>query len=104
MLARYGTFGEPGADDKHFNRPTYIDFFPNGDWVVADGYNGTRVVKFDQTGKMLARWGQKGQNNNDGRPADFNNVHGVAVDPHTLRVLATDSGSHHGPGLDKAGK
>src|SRR5205814_949109 len=43
-----GTYGEPGADDKHFNRPTFVDWFPDGSFVVADGYNGTRVVKFDK--------------------------------------------------------
>jgi len=104
VLARYGTFGEPGADDKHFNRPTYIDFFPNGDWVVADGYNGTRVVKFDKNGKMIAQWGQKGQNNNDTRPAYFNNVHGVAVDPKTLRIYVNDRGNHRVQVFDKDGK
>jgi len=104
MLARYGTFGEPGADDHHFNRPTYIDFFPNGDWVVADDYNGTRVVKFDKNGKMLAQWGQKGMNNNDTRPAYFNNVHGVGVDPKTLRIFVNDRGNHRVQVFDENGK
>ena len=54
-----GTYGEPGADDKHFNRPTFMDWFPDGSFVVADGYNGTRVVKFDKDGKYLTAWGQR---------------------------------------------
>jgi hypothetical protein len=53
MLATWGTWGVPGADSTHFNRPTYIDFFPDGGFVVADGYNGTRVVKFDKNGKYV---------------------------------------------------
>ena len=81
-LMRIGTYGVPGADGTHLNRPTFIDFFPNGDLVVADGYNGTRVAKFDKDGKFLMAWGQKGTNGNDSRPAYFNNVHGIAVDPH----------------------
>ena len=104
MLARYGTYGVPGADGTHFNRPTYIDFFPNGDWVVADGYNGTRVVKFDKNGKMIAQWGEKGANNNDTRPNYFNNVHGVAVDPKTLRIFVNDRGNHRVQVFDKDGK
>jgi NHL repeat-containing protein len=104
QLARYGTYGVPGADGTHFNRPTYIDFFPNGDWVVADGYNGTRVVKFDKSGKMIAQWGEKGANNTDTRPNYFNNVHGVAVDPKTLRIFVNDRGNHRVQVFDKDGK
>src|SRR5919201_3311550 len=104
QLARYGTYGEPGADDHHFNRPTFIDFFPNGDWVVADGYNGTRVVKFDKNGKFVKAWGEKGSNNGDTRPNFFNNVHGIAVDPKTLRVLVNDRGNHRVQVFDKDGK
>jgi hypothetical protein len=59
-LQTIGTYGEPGADDKHFNRPTYMDWLPDGSFVVADGYNGTRVVKFDKSGKFLMAWGEKG--------------------------------------------
>jgi len=104
QLARYGTYGEPGADDHHFNRPTYIDFFPDGSWVVADGYNGTRVVKFDKNGKMIAQWGEKGANNTDTRSNFFNNVHGVAVDPATLRIFVNDRGNHRVQVFDKDGK
>jgi len=78
-----GTYGEPGADEKHFNGPTFIDWFPDGSFVVADGYNVTRVVKFDRTGKYLTAWGQKGNPPNDTRPGYFNNVRGIAVDPRT---------------------
>ena len=55
-----GTYGVPGDDATHFNRPTFMDWFPDGSFVVADGYNGTRVVKFDKDGKFLATWGEKG--------------------------------------------
>jgi hypothetical protein len=76
-----GTYGVPGDDATHFNRPTFMDWFPDGSFVVGDGYNGTRVVKFDKDGKYLTSWGQKGSNGTDTRPGYFNNVHGVAVDP-----------------------
>ena len=75
-----------------------------GDIFVSDGYGNTRVVKFDKNGKMLAQWGQKGQNNTDERPAYFNNVHGVAVDPKTLRVFVNDRGNHRVQVFDKDGK
>ena len=86
-LLTIGTYGVPGADATHFNRPTYMDWFPDGSFVVSDGYNGTRVAKFDKNGKFMAAWGEKGSNQNDTRPAYFNNVHGIAVDPKTRRDL-----------------
>ena len=33
-----------------------MDWFPDGSFVVADGYNGTRVVKFDKDGKHVTAW------------------------------------------------
>src|SRR6266508_4968988 len=57
------TIGEPNvhaADDKHFYRPTFIAWLPDGTFFVADGYANTRVVKFDTTGKYVKAWGEKG--------------------------------------------
>jgi len=50
LVKTIGTKGEPGADDKHFNRPTFLAWLPDSTMFVADGYNGTRVVKFDKDG------------------------------------------------------
>jgi len=99
-----GTYGEPGADDKHFNRPTFMDWFPDGSFVVADGYNGTRVVKFDKDGKYLTAWGQKGEAGKETRPGYFNNVHGIAVDPKTRRVFVNDRGNKRAQVFDENGK
>ena len=58
------TIGEPNvhaADDKHFYRPTFIAWLPDGTFFVADGYANTRVVKFDKNGKYLLTWGQAGR-------------------------------------------
>ncbi len=60
LVQTIGTKGEAGADDKHFNRPTFLAWLPDSTMFVADGYNGTRVVKFDKNGKYLMAWGQKG--------------------------------------------
>jgi DNA-binding beta-propeller fold protein YncE len=103
-LQTIGTYGEPGADDKHFNRPTYMDWLPDGSFVVADGYNGTRVVKFDKSGKFLMAWGEKGTPPNEKRPGLFNNVHGIAVDPQTRRIFVNDRGNHRVQVFDENGK
>ena len=33
---------------------------PDGSFFVADGYNGTRVAKFDASGKFLLDFGEAG--------------------------------------------
>jgi sugar lactone lactonase YvrE len=101
------TIGEPNvhaADDKHFYRPTFIAWLPDGTFFVADGYANTRVVKFDKNGKYLTAWGEKGTPPNEKRPGYFNNVHGVAVDPQTRRVFVNDRQNHRVQVFDENGK
>jgi hypothetical protein len=101
------TIGTPtvhGADGTHFNRPTFIAWLPDSTMFVADGYNGTRVAKFDKDGKFLLDWGMKGTPPNDQRPGYFNNVHGLAVDPQTRRVFVNDRANHLIQVFDDKGK
>ena len=100
------TIGEPNvhaADDKHFYRPTFIAWLPDGSFFVADGYANTRVVKFDKTGKYLTAWGEKGTPP-EKRPGYFNNVHGIASDPQTRRVFVNDRQNHRVQVFDENGK
>ncbi len=57
LLADHRHAGTDGADATHFNRPTYLDWLPDGTFFVSDGYTGTRVAKFDKNGKFLMDWG-----------------------------------------------
>jgi hypothetical protein len=106
------TIGEPNvhaADDKHFYRPTFIAWLPDGTFFVSDGYANTRVVKFDKNGKYLMTWGQPGSNSGRGgtlekRPGYFNNVHGIAVDPQTRQVFVNDRQNHRAQVFDENGK
>ena len=104
LLQTVGTPNEPGADDKHFYRPTFMAWAPNGDFYVADGYQNTRVVKFDRTGKYLMAWGERGENGKETRGGYFNNVHGIAVDPQTGRVFVNDRGNRRIQVFDANGK
>jgi hypothetical protein len=73
------TLGErnvAGNDSKHFGRPTDIAWLPDGTFFIADGYDNSRVVKFDKNGKFLMAWGTKGTG-----PGQFNLVHGVTIGP-----------------------
>jgi sugar lactone lactonase YvrE len=105
------TIGEPNvhaADDKHFYRPTFMAWLPDGTFFVADGYANTRVVKFDKNGKYLMTWGQAGTSGRgappEKRPGYMNNVHGIAVDPQTRQVFVNDRQNHRVQVFDENGK
>jgi DNA-binding beta-propeller fold protein YncE len=93
LVQTIGTYGESGADEAHFNRPAFMAFMADGSFVVADGYNGTRVVKFDADGNYITSWGEAGNPPDETRPGYFNNVHGVAVDPETNNIFVNDRGN-----------
>jgi hypothetical protein len=99
-----GTPGVKGADATHFNRPTFVAWLPDGTMFVADGYNGTRVAKFDKDGKFLMDWGQKGTPPDETRPGYMNNVHGVAIDPQTRQVFINDRANRRIQVFDENGK
>ena len=103
IVKTLGTPNEPGADDKHFNRPTFLAWLPDGTLYVSDGYANTRVVKFDKDGKYLTAWGQKATPPNDTRPGYFDAVHGVVTDPDTRRVYVTDRSDHRIQVFDENG-
>jgi DNA-binding beta-propeller fold protein YncE len=103
LVQTIGTPRQKGADGTHFSRPTYIAWLPDSTMFVADGYNGTRVAKFDKDGKFLLDWGQKGTPP-DKRPGYMNNVHGIAVDPQTRRVFVNDRGNKRIQVFDENGK
>jgi DNA-binding beta-propeller fold protein YncE len=104
LLQTIGTPEHEGADGTHFNRPTFIDWLPDGTFFVSDGYTGTRVAKFDKDGKFLMDWGIKGTPPNEQRPGYMNNVHGVAVDPTTRRVFVNDRNNSRVQIFDENGK
>jgi NHL repeat len=104
LLQTLGTPNVPGADGTHFNRPTFIAWLPDGTFFVADGYNGTRVAKFDASGKFLLDFGKSGEPEKETRPGYMNNVHGVAIDVPTRRVFVNDRDNHRIQIFDENGK
>ena len=90
LVQTIGTPGEVGADDAHFNRPTFLTWLPDSSLFVADGYNGNRVVKFDSDGSFVLAWGELGERGSETRPGYFNTVHGIAADPDTGRIYVSD--------------
>jgi hypothetical protein len=104
LVKTLGEVNIHGNDDKHFYRPTYIAWLPDGTMFVADGYANTRVVKFDKNGKFLMAWGQPGTPPNEMRPGYFNAVHGIAVDVQTRSVFVNDRSNHRIQVFDENGK
>jgi len=104
LVQTLGTPHVKGADATHFNRPTFIAWLPDSTMYVTDGYNGTRVAKFDKNGKFLGQWGEKGTPPNETRPSYMNNVHGLAIDPQTRRVFVNDRDNHRIQVFDENGK
>jgi hypothetical protein len=99
-----GTPGVPGNDDTHFARPTFMAFMDKDTWYLADGYDNTRVIKYDMAGKKLLQWGQKGTPRTEKRPGYWNNVHGIALDPTTRRVYVNDRDNGRVQVFDENGK
>ena len=94
LVQTIGTPNEPGTDETHFFRPTFIAWHSDGGFYVADGYVNARVVRFDAEGNYLLEWGQPGNPPDEARPGYFNGVHGIAVDPATNDVFVNDRYNH----------
>jgi hypothetical protein len=65
----------PPAQPYRFNRPTDVAFDAQGNVFVADGYNNSRVVKYDRYGKYVASVGTRGT-----QPYQFNTPHTIQTD------------------------
>ena len=103
LVMTLGEFRMPGADDKHFARPTEIAWLPDGTFFVSDGYTNTRVVKFDKDGKFLMTWGMKGVEPTETRPGYMNTVHAIAVDKNR-RLYVSDRANSRIQVFDENGK
>ena len=86
------------ADQSHLGGPNGIAFLPNGDFLVSDGYQNSRVVKFSKDGKFLMDFGKKGN-----KPGEFNTTHSVEVDANG-KIYVGDRGNFRIQIFDKDGK
>ncbi len=84
LLLALGQADKPGLGTGQFDKPTDVNFGPQGEIYVTDGYGNSRIMKFTAQGKFLTTWGEPG----DG-PGQFNAPHAVVVDGNG-RVLIAD--------------
>ena len=103
LVHTLGQLGVRGRGPNTFDRPTSIDWFPDGTYFISDGYGGTRVAKFDKNDKFLMDWGGPPANRASPGPNEFNTVHSVAVSK-DRRVFVVDRAHSRIQVFDENGK
>jgi DNA-binding beta-propeller fold protein YncE len=79
--------GTPPARPGVFNRPTDVTWDQNGNIFVSDGYNNSRVAKFDKNGTWVKAVGERGS-----EPNQFNTPHGITSD-NSGNIYVADRGN-----------
>jgi hypothetical protein len=77
----------PPARPWVFNRPTDVTWSTDGSIFVSDGYNNSRVAKFDKNGNWVKAIGERGN-----APDQFNTPHGITSDA-TGTIYVADRGN-----------
>jgi len=104
LVMTLGTKGQRGRDGgKLFDRPTDIDWLPDGTFFISDGYGGKRVAKFDKDGKFLMDWGSAPKDPKNPGPNEWNTVHSIAISK-DRRVFVVDRGHRRMQVFDENGK
>ena len=99
-----GTKGKRGRDAGIlFDRPTDIDWLPDGTFFISDGYGGKRVAKFDPDGKFLMDWGEAPKDPANPGPNEWNTVHSIAITA-DRRLFVVDRGHRRFQVFDENGK
>lgn len=86
LLLSIGEANIQGGDEHHFALPSDLSILNDGSVYVSDGYENTRVIKFDSSGKFKMQWGAPGS-----LSGEFNLPHGIAADNH--RIYVADRGN-----------
>ena len=104
LVMTLGTVGQRGRDaGRLFDRPTDIDWLPDGTFFISDGYGGTRVAKFDKDGKFIKDWGGPPKDPNNPGPNEFNTVHSIQISK-DRRLFVVDRGHRRFQVFDLEGK
>ena len=104
LVMTLGTVGKRGRDaGKLFDRPTDIDWLPDGTFFISDGYGGTRVAKFDKDGKFLMDWGGPPKDPKNPGPNEFNTVHSIQISK-DRKLYVVDRGHRRFQVFDENGK
>jgi hypothetical protein len=75
--------GTPAARPGVFNRPTDMTWDTEGNIYVSDGYNNSRLAKFNKDGSWAKAIGERGN-----QPDQFNTPHAITADASGLIYVA----------------
>ena len=104
LVLTLGTVGERGRDGgRLFDRPTDIDWLPDGTFFISDGYGGSRVAKFDKDGKFIKDWGGPPKDPGKPGPNEFNTVHSIQISK-DRRLFVVDRAHRRFQVFDTEGK
>jgi hypothetical protein len=104
LVQTWGTAGQRGREaGRLFDRPTDIAWLPDGTFFISDGYGGTRVAKFDRTGKFLMDWGSAPKDPSKPGANEWNTVHSIQIS-NDRRLFVVDRGHRRMQVFDENGK
>jgi DNA-binding beta-propeller fold protein YncE len=86
LVMTVGVAQVPGNDQTHLGGTTDIAWLPDESFVVSDGYDNSRVVKFDKNGKYITSW-------EGPLPPKMDVPHSIATDKNG-RVYVADRGNN----------
>ena len=65
----------PNPGPYTYGDPSVMAFFPNGDFLLGDGYWNSRIIRYNARGEFLQEFGELGNG-----PGQFDLIHGLAID------------------------
>ncbi|HCK59712.1 MAG TPA: hypothetical protein DHW11_00690 [Gemmatimonadetes bacterium] len=65
----------PNPGPYTYGDPSVMAFFPNGDFLLGDGYWNSRIIRYNARGEFLHEFGELGNG-----PGQFDLIHGLAID------------------------
>ena len=74
----------PNPGPLDFGQASVLAFLPNGDFLLGDGYQNGRIVRYNADGEFLSEFGSVGTG-----PGQFDLIHGVGMD-RDHRVYVSD--------------
>jgi hypothetical protein len=92
----------PGPYD--YGQASTMAFLPNGDFLVADGYQNGRIIRYNAQGELISEFGKVDMGDGPtGAPGEFDLIHGVAVD-RDMRIYVADRNNNRIQVFTEAGE
>ena len=71
----------PNPGPLDYGQASVMTFLPNGDFLVGDGYQNGRIIRYNAAGEFVSEFGTVDSDDAPGGPPGaFDLIHGIAVD------------------------